>query len=192
MTQSTCSGFARYAEALAGTLTAFDWAEVQVLAEELLDCTRKGRQVFLAGNGGSAANAAHLANDFLYACSKSKAIGMRVQALSANLAVLTCLANDDGYQRIFSLQLSALAQPGDVLIVLSGSGNSPNILEALEEAKRIGMKSYAILGYSGGHAKKLADVALHVAVDDMQIAEDMQLVIGHMLMQWLGGQRPAG
>ena len=82
-----------------------------------------------------------------------------------------------------------LARAGDVLVVFSGSGNSPNIVKALEEAKTIGMTSYALLGYSGGKAKALSDVPIHFAIDDMQIAEDAQMVIGHMLMQWLYAQR---
>ena len=91
--------------------------------------------------------------------------------------------------QVFSLQLAVLARKGDVLITFSGSGNSPNILKALEESKKIGMTSYAVLGFSGGKAKALADVPIHFAVDDMQIAEDAQMVIGHMIMQWLYAQR---
>ena len=87
------------------------------------------------------------------------------------------------------MQLAVLAREDDVLIVLSGSGNSPNILRALEEAKRIGMTSYAMLGFSGGKAKALADVPIHFEIDDMQIAEDAQMIVGHMLLQWLYGQR---
>ena len=145
--------------------------------------------MFFAGNGGSAGNAIHLANDFLYALSKTPGSGLRVHSLSANPSVITCLANDEGYDQVFSLQLAVLARKGDVLVAMSGSGNSPNIIRALEEAKRIGMTSYAVLGFSGGKAKALADVPIHFAVDDMQIAEDAQLIIGHMLMQWLYAQR---
>src|SRR6185503_14205583 len=115
--------------------------------------------------------------------------GLRVHALPANSSVLTCLANDEGYESIFSLQLAAQARSGDVLVALSGSGNSPNIIRALEEAARLGMRRYAILGFSGGKAKALADVAIHFPVDDMQLAEDLQLVVGHMTMQWLMAQR---
>jgi D-sedoheptulose 7-phosphate isomerase len=106
--------------------------------------------------------------------------------------VLTCLANDEGYEEIFSLQLAVLGRKDDVLIALSGSGNSPNIVKALEQAKKMGIKTYAILGYKGGKAKALADVAIHFVVDDMQISEDMQLVVGHMIMQWLYQNRPGG
>jgi D-sedoheptulose 7-phosphate isomerase len=181
--------FSDYSERLATTLRDFDWTPVEQLAHDLLDCWRTGRQVFLAGNGGSGGNANHLANDFLYPLSKTQGSGIRVHSLSANPAALTCLANDEGYDRIFSMQLAVLAREGDVLIVLSGSGNSANIVRALEEARTIGMTSYALLGYSGGKARSLADVPIHFRVDDMQIAEDAQMIVGHMLLQWLHAQR---
>jgi D-sedoheptulose 7-phosphate isomerase len=164
---------------------------VEKLAEELHDCWQARRQVFLCGNGGSAGNAIHLANDFLYGISKMRGSGLRVTALPANSSVLTCLANDEGYEDIFSLQLAVQGQPDDVLIVLSGSGNSENIVRALKQAREMKMKTYAILGYSGGKAKALADVPIHFAIDDMQISEDLQLVVGHMIMQWLYSKRPA-
>jgi D-sedoheptulose 7-phosphate isomerase len=183
--------FGDYAERLAAVVRASaSDPGIAALAEELRDCWRSGRQVFLCGNGGSAGNAIHLESDLLYGISKSTGSGLRVHALSANASVLTCLANDCGYDQVFSMQLAVKAQRGDVLVVLSGSGNSPNILKALEQGKAIGLRSYAILGYSGGRAKQMADVAIHIAVDDMQIAEDMQLVVGHMIMQWLHQNPP--
>jgi D-sedoheptulose 7-phosphate isomerase len=181
--------FSDYTARLGAALQDFDWTPVEQLAFELLDCWQTGRQVFLAGNGGSGANADHLSNDFLYALSKTPGSGMRVRSLSANPAVITCLANDEGYDKVFSLQLAVLARAGDVLIVLSGSGNSPNIIRALQEAKKIGMTSYAMLGCSGGKAKFLADVPIHFRINDMQISEDAQMIVGHMLMQWLHARR---
>jgi len=177
--------FSGYADRLQAVLRDSDWTAVAKLAEELKDCWQSGRQVFICGNGGSAGNAIHLANDFLYGISKQFGSGLKVHALPANSAVLTCLANDVSYDAIFSIQLAVQASRNDILIALSGSGNSPNIVSALEQAKSMGMKSFAILGYSGGKAKGLADVPIHFPVDDMQIAEDMQLVVGHMIMQWL-------
>jgi len=103
--------------------------------------------------------------------------------------VITCLGNDEGYDNIFSYQLAVHGRSGDVLLAFSGSGNSPNILRALEEARRIGMKSYTIVAFTGGKAKTLADVAIHFPVDDMQIAEDTQTIVGHMIVQWLYAQR---
>jgi len=181
---------ADYARRLASVLSAHDWADAARLAEDLRDCLGSGRQVFLCGNGGSAGNAIHLANDFLYGISKTFGAGLRVTALPANSSVLTCLANDLGYDAVFSAQLAVQARRGDVLIVLSGSGNSPNILKALEQAKTMGMKTYAILGYNGGKARAMADVPIHFQVNDMQLSEDLQLVVGHIIMQWLYESRP--
>lgn len=183
--------FRDYAARLASTIGGLNWTPVEELARDLLEAWSSGAQVFLAGNGGSAGNAVHLANDFLYALSKQAGSGLRVHGLPANQAVITSLANDEGYDKIFSLQLLVHARKDDILIVFSGSGNSPNILAALEEARRLGLKSYAVLGFSGGKAKALADVPIHIAVDDMQIAEDAQLIIGHMIMQWLSQHRDA-
>jgi len=186
----TAAFCADYAQRLQAVLAASDWTGVATLAEDLLRCWKGGNQVFLCGNGGSAGNAVHLANDFLYGISRTPGSGLRVHALSANTAVLTCLANDEGYDLIYSLQLAVQAREGDLLIVLSGSGNSPNILKALEQAKKMKVRTCAVLGYTGGKAKAMADVPIHFAVDDMQIAEDMQLVVGHMIMQWLYQNRP--
>lgn len=187
---SSVDFFSNYSNRLQAALAAAEWSGVAQLAADIHECWRQKRQVFLCGNGGSAGNAIHLANDFLYGIAKQHGSGLRVNALSANPAVITCLANDIGYDRIYSEQLSVLGSPGDVLVVLSGSGNSPNIVAALEQAKAMKIKSYAILGYSGGRSKELADVPIHFSVQDMQISEDLQLVVGHMLMQWLYANRP--
>lgn len=181
--------FKDYSQRLSQTLLGFDWAPVERLADDILGCWRYGRQVFLCGNGGSAGNANHLANDFIYALSRRKGSGVRVHALSANPAILTCLANDEGYDSVFSHQLAVQADKGDILIAFSGSGNSPNILKVLDEARSMGVRSYAVLGFNGGKAKALADVPIHFAVDDMQIAEDTQTIIGHMIVQWLYARR---
>lgn len=184
MTYST-DEFFKYSHRLQTVLSGTDWSEVGILAKELLECWKEGRQVFLCGNGGSAGNAIHLANDLLYGISKQKGHALRVVALPANSSVVTCLANDEGYEDIFSHQLAVLGRENDVLIVLSGSGNSPNIVKALEQAQEMGMRSFAVLGFNGGKAKSLADVPIHFEISDMQISEDMQLVVGHMVVQWL-------
>jgi len=114
-----------------------DWNDFSNLVTTLRRCWRENRQVFLCGNGGSAANAIHLANDLLYGVDKSAGRGLRVNALPANAAVLTCLANDIAYEDIFAQQLTVLSNPGDVLIVFSGSGNSPNIVRALIRHPRL-------------------------------------------------------
>jgi len=177
--------FKAYSKRLSVVLESSDWSEVAKLADDMRSAWANGRQVFFCGNGGSAGNAVHLANDFIYGIAKRLGGGIRAVALSANPAIITCLANDVGYEHIFSEQLAVLANEDDVLVALSGSGNSPNILRALYQSKMMKVKSYAILGYDGGAAKHQADVSIHFSIDDMQIAEDMQLVVGHMLMQWL-------
>lgn len=179
-----------YSSRLQTVLATSDWSGVNQLASDMLICWQEGRRVFLCGNGGSAGNAIHLANDFLYGVAKTTGGGLKVMALTANSAVMTCLANDVGYEHIFSEQLAVQAQEGDLLIALSGSGNSGNIVRAIEQAKAMGVKSFAILGFTGGQCKQLADVPIHFPVDDMQIAEDLQLIVGHMLMQWLYANRP--
>ncbi len=181
--------FADYASRLCVLLGSSSWSGVAMLAAAVHEAWKQGRQVFLCGNGGSAGNAIHLANDFVFGVAKRTGGGIRAQALSANPAVMTCLANDLGYDSIYSEQLAVQGSEGDVLIALSGSGNSPNIVKVLEQARAMHIQSYAILGFSGGKCKQLADVPIHFPVNDMQISEDMQLVVGHMLMQYLYAQR---
>jgi len=161
------------------------YAGIGALADALHEAWQSGKVVYVCGNGGSAGNAIHLANDFNYGIDKGRGVGLKIEALPANSSVITCIANDEGYENIFSQQLRVKAQRGDLLIVLSGSGNSPNIVKAIETGNELGMKTFAILGYSGGKAKLLAHTPIHFQVDDMQIAEDVQLIVGHILMQTL-------
>jgi D-sedoheptulose 7-phosphate isomerase len=191
-TRFSPSQLAGYASRLADCIRAQDWQPVCALAEDMVAAWNSGRQVFICGNGGSAANAIHWANDYCYPVAKSGGRGMKMHALPANASTLTCIGNDLGYDRIFSRQLESQAEKGDLLIVLSGSGNSPNVLRALETARELGMKSYAIVAFSGGKAKALADVAIHTPIEDMQIAEDIQMSICHMLLQALAAARTKG
>jgi D-sedoheptulose 7-phosphate isomerase len=167
------------------SMASIPYGELQILAETLEAAWSQKKAIYLCGNGGSAGNAIHIANDWIYGAGLTKGIGLRVEALSANSAVLTCLGNDIGYEKIYSEQLRVKADSGDVLIVLSGSGNSPNVVAALELGNLIGMTTFAILGFDGGRCKSLAHHAIHVAINDMQISEDLQLIIGHICMQWL-------
>ncbi|NEO82875.1 MAG: SIS domain-containing protein [Spirulina sp. SIO3F2] len=174
-----------YTDGLKSALSQAAMNVIPELGNALLQAWKQEKAIYLCGNGGSAGNAVHLANDLLYGAGMQIGKGLRVEALSANPAVLTCLANDLGYEEIYSYQLQVKANSGDVLIVLSGSGNSPNVVKALEVGNLMGMRTFAILGFSGGHCKELAQVPLHFPVDDMQIAEDIQLIVGHICMQWL-------
>ncbi|HTB64473.1 MAG TPA: SIS domain-containing protein [Opitutales bacterium] len=175
----------QYAGTLAEALRKQDWAGVDRLVLALQSVQREGLTVYLCGNGGSAANAVHWANDLVYPLAKTGAKALRCIALPANVATLTCLANDLSYEQIFSFQLQSAGAKGDVLIALSGSGNSPNVLRALEVARERGMICCAIVGFDGGQARQLADIAIHFPVHDMQIAEDLQMIVCHMVMRQL-------
>ena len=179
------SFFTAYAESLQEVLAAADWTNVLELGNVLFMARENRKKVFICGNGGSAANADHLANDFIYAMAKSTGAGIDAVSLCSNSAVLSCLANDVGYEEVFSEQLAVSAQPGDVLIVLSGSGNSRNVVRAIEMAKELSMTTASVVGFDGGKCKELADIPIHFSVNDMQISEDLQLVVGHMAMKWL-------
>jgi D-sedoheptulose 7-phosphate isomerase len=174
-----------YSERLNRALGMSAMEKVPELGAALRESWKLGGSIYLCGNGGSAGNANHLANDFFYGAGLSNGGGLKVEALSANPAVLTCLANDIGYEEIYAEQIRIKANPGDVLIVLSGSGNSPNVVRALEMGNAKGMQTFAILAFSGGRCKRIAKHPIHFEIDDMQIAEDLQLIVGHMCMQWL-------
>ena len=145
---------------------------------------KNGNQVLLCGNGGSAANADHAANDLVYGLSPNGK-GINAHSLCANFSVNSCAANDTGYENIFSHQINAMGKPGDLLIVFSGSGNSKNVLLAIEEAKALNMKTAGVLGFDGGKSKSMLDIAIHFPVQDMQISEDLQMIVIHMVVQYL-------
>ena len=178
--------FIDYKNKLESSISSKVFKNTEILLNLLIEIRKNKKKLFFCGNGGSAGNANHIANDFLYGVSSnSSKPGFNVESLSSNSSVITCLANDLGYQYIFSEQLKAKGNDGDLLIVLSGSGNSENIVKALNEAKKIKMNTFAILGFDGGKCIEIADNAIHFDVNDMQISEDLQLVVMHMCMQWL-------
>lgn len=191
--QFTNSAFS-YLECLQGCFNKTNLEAVENLTHELRQAWIDGRNVYLCGNGGSAANAIHIANDLHYgigACGQGiKLPGLRIEALPANTGVITCLANDIGYENIYAHQLEVKSQKGDLLIALSGSGNSPNIIKALNIANTIGVHTFAILAFTGGKCKELAKTVIHFEINDMQIAEDTQLIVGHLCMQWLNSHKP--
>jgi len=173
-----------YLNGLGSAISSGPWASVEDLGRQLENAREANRQVFFCGNGGSAANALHIANDLLYGVSP-RGYGLKVEALPANTSVLTCLANDVGYEEIFAHQLRVKASADDVLVILSGSGNSPNVVKALEVGNEIGMHTFAVLGFDGGQCLYVADNVIHFDVHDMQVVEDLQLVVGHICMRYL-------
>ncbi len=174
---------------LSKTLENLEIEKVKELCELILSIWKSNNTIYICGNGGSAANAIHIANDMTYGAGQKNGKGISIESLSSNSAVLTCLANDLSYEDIFSEQIKVKGKSNDLLIVLSGSGNSKNIIKAIEVAKIKKMKTFAIVGFDGGTCKKIADNFIHFDINDMQVAEDFQLIVSHMCMQWLSKQK---
>lgn len=162
-----------------------DWQKVEELTDILFQIWKDRKNVFVCGNGGSAANAEHMANDFIYGVTSGRKPAIRIRALPANPSVLTCLANDIDYESIFSHQLVTLADEGDLLIVLSGSGNSKNIVNAVDVANKMKMTTCGLLGYDGGEVAPKTDLNVLFPINDMQLSEDFQLITIHLLMRCL-------
>lgn len=157
------------------------------LIETLFEAFEEERTIFLVGNGGSAAAASHFGQDLAKGTLSSMRATrrFRVIPLTDNVGFITALANDEGYESIFEQQLRNLARRGDVLIAISGSGNSPNVLRAVEYARSIGMKSIGVTGFDGGKLRALADESVHVPIDDMGMTEALHGVIFHLVMAQL-------
>jgi D-sedoheptulose 7-phosphate isomerase len=158
--------------------------EITALADAVERCYREGRFVFVIGNGGSGSLASHLCEDLgkgtLSDFERQKRL--KILSLTDNTPYILAWGNDEGYDRIFVEQLKNLASPGDLLIAISGSGNSPNILRAVEYAAGLGMATFGMTGFTGGKLKGLCTQSLHVRVDDMGLAETMHAVVVHYLM----------
>ena len=159
------------------------------LAKNMKDAWENNNVIYFCGNGGSAGNANHLANDFLFGAGKKNGKGLRVESLCTNNSIITCLGNDIGYENIFSEQIRVKANKGDILIALSGSGNSSNIINALKIANNMEMITFAILGFDGGQSKNIAKYPIHYEINDMQVSEDMQMIVGHICMQYLSNYK---
>ncbi|MCI0464708.1 MAG: SIS domain-containing protein [Gemmataceae bacterium] len=177
-----------FLERVSQELARLDAAEVRALADAIHDCYRQGRTVFLCGNGGSGSNASHFCEDLGKGTLTRKDFDddrkkrLRVLSLTDNTPYILAWANDEGFERIFVEQLKNLATAGDLLIAISGSGNSPNILRAVEWANRHGLKTFGCTGFDGGKLRTLAQHGLHVALDDMGIVESIHLTAFHWVV----------
>ncbi|HEY3694475.1 SIS domain-containing protein [Phenylobacterium sp.] len=174
-----------YFERLALAAASLDRDVLSAAGRMLAEQAARGRTIFACGNGGSAAVANHLACDCMKGVRADSGLKPRVHSLSANVELITALANDVGVEAMFVGQLSSLAEPGDVLIAISSSGASPNIVGALAWAKENGLKTVAMTGFSGGPAMEVADFALHVDAANYGLAEDVHQSIMHILAQHL-------
>jgi D-sedoheptulose 7-phosphate isomerase len=181
------AGFAAgYLGYLQEVLAALDPEAIGRVAELLLETLEQDRAVWILGNGGSAATANHMAND-LVAATRGLERGLRVCSLSANPAVLTATANDQGYEQLFVQQLRGRVRPGDVVIALSASGSSPNVLRAVEYAAARGAVTVGFTGFDGGALAGMVDHRLHAATPrgDYGPVEDAHLALDHILGGYL-------
>ncbi len=172
----------------AAELAKIDPAELDGIADVLETAWRERRFVFVIGNGGSGANASHLCED-LGKCTMTREDfdnddfpRLRILSLTDNTSYITAWANDEGYDRVFAEQLKNLASPGDVLIAISGSGNSPNILRAVEWANAHGLVTVGCTGYTGGKLRTMAQCRLHVPLNDMGMVESIHLTAFHWVI----------
>lgn len=173
-----------YLDRLRVAIDALPTDKLTQLGELLYNAYRNEKQVFTVGNGGSASTASHIAADLAKNTIGANMRRFRITSLNDNTAILTALANDLGYEHVFSEQLQNLIRPGDLLIAVSASGNSPNIVRAIEYAQAQCAEVVGILGFDGGTAAKLADVAIVVPSDHYGVVEDIHLVINHILVDY--------
>ena len=169
-------------------LARIDPREVQALSDAVYDCYQRDRFVFVIGNGGSGSNASHFCEDVGKQCvtradyedeSKKR---VRILSLTDNTPYILAWGNDEGFDRVFVEQLKNLASPGDLLVAISGSGNSPNVLRAVDWANRHGLNTFGCTGFGGGKLRPMAKQNLHVPLDDMGIVESIHLTAFHWVV----------
>jgi D-sedoheptulose 7-phosphate isomerase len=169
-------------------LKKIDSTQVQSLADAIFGCYEKRATVFVIGNGGSGSNASHFCEDLGKGTLQREDFDndqkrrLRILSLTDNTPYILAWGNDEGFDRVFVEQLKNLANPGDLLIAISGSGNSPNILRAVEWANRNGVTTFGCTGFAGGKLKSLAHKNLHVPLDDMGIVESIHLTAFHWVV----------
>lgn len=170
-------------------LQALDLEAIAKIARALERAERAGSQVFVVGNGGSAATASHIATDWSKTAQRHGRRLMRCMSLTDNVSYLTAIANDMGYENVFARQLENFLRRGDVVILVSGSGNSPNVIKAATFAKKRGALTIGMTGFTGGKLRRLVDICLHVDSDQYGVIEDLHMAAGSMLAFYLR-QRP--
>jgi len=182
-----------YLPALKRAIDGLAMDRLSVVVEKMLAAYDKQRQIFVFGNGGSGSTASHLACDINKGVSLGLAKRFKLICLNDNVPTILAYANDVSYEDVFVEQLKNLLNPGDLVIGISGSGNSRNVIKAIRYCNEHGAESVALTGFDGGKLAQLADISLIAPADDMQMVEDIHLIVCHMIMQMLCnrlGNRP--
>lgn len=186
---SAASYFDAYAEEFSRAAASIELDALDRAAGILLEAYTRDAAVFSCGNGGSASIANHLQCDHVKGVRTATDLAPRVMSLSTNVELLTAIANDTGYENVFVYQLQSQSAPGDVLIAVSSSGRSPNIVRALTWARDHGLRTIAITGFDGGAAKTVAEVAIHVDGANYGVIEDLHQAVMHALAQYVRQSR---
>ncbi|NQU31884.1 MAG: SIS domain-containing protein [Bacteroidetes bacterium] len=176
--------FKEYKNYFIKSLALVNEEEVSNLIKVIINKYEERKTIFVIGNGGSAANASHFAQDLAKGTRKNINIKKRIRALSLtdNVAFITALGNDDGYDTIFEQQLRTFANNGDILIAISGSGNSPNIIKAVEWANENKIFTVGITGYNGGRLKQICKQSVHIELNDMATVESIHSYALHYII----------
>jgi len=178
----------RYLEYVSKLLKLIDSQSISLFVDQLEEARENKNTIFIIGNGGSAATASHMANDLaLGSRSADKKDSYRVLSLTDNITNITALSNDCGYERVFVDQLKVHYRPGDKLVVISASGNSPNVVNAAEWVKKQGGVVIGLLGFNGGKLKDLCDISIHIVTPEGEYGpvEDAHMVVDHLVYTWL-------
>jgi D-sedoheptulose 7-phosphate isomerase len=186
------NGIRDYVDRLRGVLDRLDVAAVERVIEVLIEALDANRTVFVCGNGGSASTASHMAADLGKNTAVEGRTRLRVMSLADNVAWFSALANDLGYENVFVEQIANLLQPQDVLLAISASGNSPNVVRAAEFTRERGGKVVALVGFSGGRLLEIADVAVHTPSDEYGPVEDSHLMLDHIFVEALARHLRSG
>lgn len=163
-------------------MAQLDVAAISEAMNEVAAASDRGSMIYTLGNGGSASTASHIVNDFAKGVYEKTKMPLRFICLSDNVSTLTAVANDISYEDCYAFQLRDRVKKGDLLIAISGSGNSENVIRAVQYAKECGARIIGMTGYSGGRLKELSDVSLHVPINNMQIVEDLHMMFDHVMM----------
>ncbi len=175
----------RYQSNLIKTIKNIKIEDIEKIARAFIEARDNGKTIYTIGNGGSGSTASHMVCDITKGCSFNKNKRYKMFCLNDNIPTILAYSNDVSYDVVFEEQLKNVLQKGDVVLAISGSGNSKNIIRAVNYAKSIDAKIIGMTGYNGGLLKKLSDISLNANIDDMQISEDIHVIVMHMLYKLL-------